>query len=77
MQELTLVIPTITSNPRRKQESTRGVTPIALKTGMRILWGEGVVLPCGGVVEWVVSGRVGTKVCDPVLPTWDFSIKPT
>ena len=41
MQEITLVILTITSNP------------IALKTGMRILWGEGVVLPCGGVVEWV------------------------
>ena len=23
----------------------------------RILWGEGVVLPCGGVGEWVVSGN--------------------
>ena len=24
---------------------------------MRILWGEGVVLPCGGVGEWVASGN--------------------
>ena len=59
MQEITLVFPTITSNPRRKQESARGVTLIALKTGMRILWDEGVVLPCGGVGEWVVSGNKG------------------
>ena len=37
----------------------RGITPIALKTGMRILWGEGVVLPRRGVGEWVVSGNEG------------------
>ena len=37
----------------------RCVTPIVPKTGMRILWGEGVVLPCGGVGEWVVSGNKG------------------
>ena len=29
----------------------------ALQIGMRILWGEGVVLPCGGVGEWVASGN--------------------
>ena len=37
----------------------RGITPIAPKTGMRILCGEGVVLPRGGVGEWVVSGHEG------------------
>ena len=26
---------------------------------MRILWGEGVVLPCVGAGEWVVSGNKG------------------
>ena len=26
---------------------------------MRILWGEVVLLPCGGVGEWVVSGNEG------------------
>ena len=31
--------------------------PCALQIGMRILWGEGVVLPCGGVGEWVASGN--------------------
>ena len=47
-------------NPRRKlRERVRGVTPIAPKTGMRILWGEGGVLPCVGVSEWVVSGNEG------------------
>ena len=29
----------------------------ALKIGMRILWGEGGVLPSVGVSEWVVSGN--------------------
>ena len=31
----------------------------ALQIGMRILWGEGVVLLCVGVGEWVVSGNEG------------------
>ena len=31
----------------------------ALQIGMRILWGEGVILPCGGVGKWVVSGSEG------------------
>ena len=29
------------------------------KIGMRILLSEGVVLPCGGVGKWVVSGNRG------------------
>ena len=37
----------------------RDDTQIAPKTGMRILWGEVVLLPCGGVGEWVVSGNEG------------------
>ena len=28
---------------------------------MRILRGEGVVLPCGGVGKWVVSGNEGLR----------------
>ena len=35
------------------------MNPIAPKIGMRILWGEGVVLPRGGVDKWVVSGNEG------------------
>ena len=31
----------------------------ALRIGMRILWGEGVVFQCVGVGEWVVSGNEG------------------
>ena len=31
----------------------------ALQIGMRILWGEGAVLLCVGVGEWVVSGNEG------------------
>ena len=38
IKELKLVIRNTTSNPRRKQESARGVTPTAPKIGMRILW---------------------------------------
>ena len=33
----------------------------ALEIGMRILWSEGVVLPCGGVGKWVVSGNEGVN----------------
>ena len=50
IQEITLVIPTIPSNQKQKQESMRGITP---------MWGEGVVLPRAGVGEWVVSGNKG------------------
>ena len=32
---------------------------IAPKIGMRILWGDGVVLPSGGEGKWVVSGNEG------------------
>ena len=31
----------------------------ALRIGIRILWGEGVGLPSGGVGKWVVSGNEG------------------
>ena len=31
----------------------------ALQNGMRVLWSEGVVLLCGGVGTWVVSGNKG------------------
>ena len=34
----------------------RGVNTIALKIGMRILWG-GVGPPSGGVGEWEISGN--------------------
>ena len=30
-----------------------------LQIGMRILWGEGVGLPSGGVGKWIVSGNEG------------------
>ena len=61
IKELTQVIPNTTSNPWQKQESRRGVTLTAPKIGMRILWSEGVVLPCAGVGKWVVSGNEGVN----------------
>ena len=48
-----------TRNPRESQQSVRGVNSIAPKIGMRILRGEGGVLPSVGASEWVVSSNEG------------------
>ena len=48
-----------TSKSKRKLQIARGVNPIEPKIGMRILWGEGGVLPSVGVSEWVASGNEG------------------
>ena len=41
----------ITSKSKRKLQIARGVNPIEPKIGMRILWGEGGILPSVGVSE--------------------------
>ena len=54
-KKATLVIRKYTSKPRLKQESATA------EIWNEILWCEGVLLECGGVGKWVVSGNEGVN----------------